>query len=504
MLDSIRKFLTLKTGKRQETGWKNWVAYVLFGAIIVVFALFGITPGRMGNGIGGVAAVVNDTSITLAEYRQRVEAIEQNARMRFDQFPEQQRRALTQQMRQSALRDLIQSEIMYQAAESRGVIASDAEVRDYIMQIPVLNEGGKFQRDRYRMLLQNYGLSAEDFERQIRKQIVMQKLEELFVGAATPSREELRRNRVLANQKVNLRYAEIPKVELGKLLTEADVQSYMKDHQADIEKYYNDNKVEFSKPERVKARHILVRVSDKRSDADAQKLAAELRKQATPKNFSELATKNSDDPGSKAKGGDLGEFEAGRMVPEFEKAAFALESGQISDPVKTNFGYHIIYVEKKTPAVTEPLDKVRTDIARKLVARSKEGDVVAHLRKVAESGNKAETEALLNKSGFKFQETGEFDLSSSMIPKLGESPVIMASLLKHGKKGGLIPQLIDNQGSYVVAEVTSWKEEPDKTPEVEGLERMVAFRKSADLRENWVEVAKSKASVEINPRLMQQ
>jgi peptidyl-prolyl cis-trans isomerase D len=504
MFENMKKYLHPKTGRGgQGFGWKNWVAYILFGAIIIVFALFGLDHNQGQSSTGGVAAVVNHESISIAKFRQRLESKEQNMRSGMDQFPEAQRRMFVQKMRKETLDELILHEVVYQAASARGVIAADGEVREYIRQIPVLQENGVFKGDRYRQFLEQMGLTAADFEREVRKQIVTQKLQELFVGSATPSREELRRNRLLANQKVSIRFAELKEAELGKMLTENDVRTFQESKKAEIEKYYNDNKVEFTKPEQVKARHILIRANDKRDDAASKKLAEDLRKQATAQNFAALATKNSDDPGSKANGGDLGEFGRGRMVPVFEDTAFKLEVGAISEVVKSDFGYHIIYVEKKSEAQTESLTDASPTIARRLLVRGQTGESAGSLRKVTESGDKRALESELARAGAKWQDSGEFDLSSSAIPKLGESPALLAAVLKQGPKGGLVPQVISHRDGFVVAEIVSWKEVPDKNTEVEGLERMVAFRKSSDLIETWSKDVEAKASVQRNTRLFQ-
>jgi peptidyl-prolyl cis-trans isomerase D len=503
MFEKLRKTLTPSKSKMgQEKTLKHYVAYVIFGAIIVVFALFGIDNSRMGDETGGVAALVNGVPISVAEYNNRVEAQERNARGRFDQFPEAQRQMLQKEMRKRALEELILTEIVYQAADKRGIIASDAEVRDYILQFPFLNENGKFQRDRYKMFLANQNMTSEDFERQIRKQIVTQKLQELFVGSATPSREELKRNRILANQKVNLRYIEIPKADMGKLISEAEVKDFEAKKKNEIEKYYNANKVEFSKPERVHARHILIAINDKRNADQAFKLATALRKEATPKNFSELAKKNSDDPGSKDSGGALPEFERGHMVPQFEKAAFSAKPGEITPPIKTDYGYHLILVDSKSPAKTETLEEAQDSIARKLLTREKEANLFARLNEAAKSGHKKELESLLSKGGGKWQETGEFDLSTPTIPKIGDNAELMNALLKSGPKGGLVKEVVENHGNILAAEIVSWKETPDKSPDVEGIDRMVAFRKSADLIEGWSKEAEAKANIHRNSQVV--
>lgn len=495
----IEKFRKVRGGLSA----KNWVAYLVFGAIITVFALWGISPDRYRGETGGVAAVVNDTTISLAEYRNRVELYEQNARSQFDRFPESQRASLQREMKRRALEELIFSEVMYQAGKKRGVVASDIEVRDRILDIAFLKENGRFQKDRYRLWLQQMGMSTVDFERQVRKDIVNQKLQDLFVGAASPAREELKRNRTLANQKVNVRYVEVNKADLAKasFVSDADVKQFLSAKKADVEKFYKDNVIEFTTNETVKARHILIKVDDKHPDAEAAKRAVQVHKEATVANFAKMAAKYSDDPGSKDKGGDLGVFERGRMVPEFEAAAFNLPAGNISDPVKSAFGYHIILVEKKTAKETKSLDAAQFEIARKLLVREKEGAIIADLKTKLKS--KTELDRVVAHAGLKWVDTGEFDLSSSTVPKLGESPELISAVLKQGRGGGLIQELLPAQGGgYLIAELVSWKEAPDTNPDVEGLERMVAYRKSADLMKTFSEDVQSKARIQRNSEII--
>jgi len=488
-----------------EVSWKGWVATILFGAIILVFALSDIGGTRGGDEGLGVAAMVNDSAISIAEYRGRVENIEQNAKGQLDQIPEAQRRMYSQQMRRQALEQLIFGELVYQAASSRGVRAADGEVRDAILQYPFLSDNGRFSKDRYRNFLASISLSSEDFEHQIRKQIVSQKVQELFVGSAAPTREELRRSRVLANQKVNIRFVELTPDDFKRpgMMEASEVQAYAAANKAQIEKYYNDNKIEFTDEERVKARHILIKKDDKRPEAEAQRMAVALKPKLTPQNFAQLAGQNSDDPGSKAKGGDLGEFSRGRMVPEFENAVFALKEGQISEPIQTSFGYHIVYVEKKLPAVTKPLSAAEGDIARKLLLQTKQGEILGKVRSMVEKGSKAEVDGWVNRTGLKWQESGEFDLASVTVPKLGNSPGVVSAVLRKGRSGGLVNQLIDNTGRHLIVDVVSWKEAPDANADVEGIERMVAYRKSNDLIESWSKQIEAVAKIQRNPRLIQ-
>lgn len=492
--------------KRGEFSWKGWVATILFGAIILVFALSDLGNRRGDDGLG-VAAMVNDSAISIADFRDSVARMEQAYKDQLSMVPAERRREATLELRQTALDQLISGELFYQEAHGRGVRASDAEVRDAILQYEFLSENGRFSRDRYRNFLANSGLSSDVFENQIRRQLVTEKLQELFVASSAPTREELKRNRILANQKVNVRFVEVTADDLKRpgLVDSGEVQSYLTANKAQIEKYYAENRIEFTTEERVKARHILIQKNDKRPEAEALRVATDLRAKVTPANFNQMVAQNSDDMPTKSKGGDLGEFARGSLFPEMEGAIFNLKPGEISAPIASPLGFHIVWLEKKLPAVTKPLAAVETDIARKFVVQSKQSEIIGKLRALVEKGSKPDVEAWLQRAGLAWKESGEFDLSTPTIPKLGNSSAVISAVLKKGRGGGLVQQLVDHGGGHVVVDVVSWKEVTDDKvkEELEGIDQMVAYQKSRSLINAWSDQMRTSASIQRNPRLLQ-
>jgi peptidyl-prolyl cis-trans isomerase C len=153
----------------------------------------------------------------------------------------------------------------------------------------------------------------------------------------------------------------------------------------DLKKYYESHEDEFKTPEMVRVRHILVKVDQSASEKDkkAAKKKAEgiLKKIRSGEDFAKLAAEVSDDPGSKQKGGELGFFPRGRMVKSFEDAAFALKPGQVSGLVTTQYGYHIIKLEERKAAGTQPFDDVKEIIRQKLVQDQTKSKVVAFIQK---------------------------------------------------------------------------------------------------------------------------
>jgi peptidyl-prolyl cis-trans isomerase C len=153
----------------------------------------------------------------------------------------------------------------------------------------------------------------------------------------------------------------------------------------DYEEYYNTHKKEFENPEMVRARHILVAVKPNATEEEkkaALKKAEDIREKATKgEDFAKLASEYSDDPGSKAKGGDLGFFTAGSMVGKFEQAAFTLKPGEISPVVETEFGYHIIKVEERKAAEQQPYDAVKEQVIAKATQAVQQERLNAFLEK---------------------------------------------------------------------------------------------------------------------------
>src|SRR5688572_23340029 len=133
MLESVRK----------PSRAKGLIAYLMFGAIILVFIGFGVAPDRLSNEATGVAAVVNHTPISLADFRERLQMIERQYQSRMDQIPNAEKQRFNMLLRQRAMEDLIEFEVLVQAARKRGIHVTDEEIRDFIVGIPNFQEDGR-------------------------------------------------------------------------------------------------------------------------------------------------------------------------------------------------------------------------------------------------------------------------------------------------------------------------------------------------------------------------
>jgi peptidyl-prolyl cis-trans isomerase D len=193
---------------------------------------------------------------------------------------------------------------------------------------------------------------------------------------------------------------------------------------ADVQRFYNDNIAQYQTPEQIRASHILLNTAGK-DEATVRKQAEDILKQARAgADFAALATKFSEDEGSKVNGGDLDYFGRGRMVPEFETAAFALQPGQISDLVKSQFGFHIIKVVDKKPAVTRTFDEVRPQIEEQLKAQRTDQQLTARATELASRiDDPSDLETVARDQGLMVTES-EFFGREDPVPGIGVAPQV--------------------------------------------------------------------------------
>jgi peptidyl-prolyl cis-trans isomerase D len=361
--------------------------------------------GLMGRYFG------TSTTITTPEVQQVAERMLQQKK-----YPEMVLPYLMPQAAQA----LIQREVLLQEANRLGLQVGDGDLRRALQTGPfaqMLFPNGQFiGEDGYANFVQNYfRTSIQDFESQIKKELEINRLEAMVTGGVTVSDQDVRDAYRQQATKIKFDYAVINSEDLRKQInpTDAELQAFFKQSAArykdaipetrkltyialnqtdvpggapavsdqQIQQYYQGHQKDYQVPEEVKVQHILIKVdkgADPKVDAAAKQKAENLLKQIKGgADFAALAKANSDDPGSKEQGGELGMIQRGVTVPEFEKAAFGLQPGQISDVIKTQFGYHIIKVEEKQTAHLKSLDEVKAQIVATLT-RQAEGDQQAN------------------------------------------------------------------------------------------------------------------------------
>jgi peptidyl-prolyl cis-trans isomerase D len=391
---------------------KKRLVQIVLLLIILPFAFFGVDSYRH-SGDTDAPATVNGTKITRQEFdsalRQQQDRMRQMLGANFDpaMFDKPD-------MKRAILDNLIAQRLLIDQARAAGLTVTDAQVAQVIAGIDAFKEGGKFDKARYVSALAEKGMTPVMFEARVKDELVGQQLREAYTqngyAANTVADKVIAINeeqRIISVAQVALQsFIDQAKVD------EAEIKNYYDQNQKDFQvpeqvrveyvkfssadlmdkadvkpedakKYYDEHQAEFSTPEQREASHILLTVAATapQAEQDAVKArASELLKQVRqhPDQFAELARKNSQDPGSAAKGGDLGLFGRGMMVKPFDDAVFAMKPGEISDLVKSDFGYHIIKLTAIKAAHISPFDDVSAGILYKL-RQQKAADSFAEL-----------------------------------------------------------------------------------------------------------------------------
>src|SRR3954453_15835359 len=194
----------------------------------------------------------------------------------------------------------------------------------------------------------------------------------------------------------------------------------------DVQRYYEDNEAQYSTPEEVRASHILLKTEGKDDAAVKKQGEGGLAKAKGGADFAELAKKFSEDDSNKDKGGDLGFFPKGQMVPEFDAVVFAMQAGQLSDVVKTQFGYHIIKMVERKPATKRTLEEVRPQIEDQLKTQRAQEEAQRTVNELAGKVTKpGDLEARAKPRGFTIGDTDFFSRTDPVVG-LGMSPAVAA------------------------------------------------------------------------------
>ncbi len=478
--------------------------FVLFGLIVFVFVFMGVFD--LSPTGSGYAARVNREIITIKDYRaaaQRMLQFYSNLMGQGRALPSEQQQAI--QMR--ALEQLISREASLQEAEEEGIRVAPEEIRDNILEIKAFQKDGRFQRSLYESLLKNNRLSVSEFEESIAKDVKLQKLQTLFENALKPTAIEVEREWSDQNTKLVVRYLKINEAAAAKSLniSKADVDRYLsvEENKKSIKDKYEVQKDRFTKPEEVRARHILVKATqgDEKSFETALEKIKAIEKRLQSEDFAKVASETSDDPGSKAKGGDLGFFTKGRMVPEFEKIAFEGEPGKISAPVRTNFGYHLIRVEEKRPEKVTPFEEAKIELAKEEVSNDVFDKQIEELNAALQNNNKTKATQIAKNLGTKWEETAEFALSVSTIPKAQIGGKALAAVSQLTKESPLTASLIKENNTFFAAELVKRIDPKTEERDLKKVSDQLKSNRFRDSFASWSEKIREKSKVEINSQL---
>lgn len=373
--------------------------FVLLLFIAPAFALFGLEGYNTASADANALAIVGDYPISQEEFdqvkRERIEEARAQSGENFDpkvfESPEINRQLLD---------TLVLQYLLQQSVQNQYLTASDKALAEDIARTPLFQVDGKFDLETYKRELAARGLTPNQHEANVRFGLARnQVLDPVLRASFFPETLKTQLDDVqLAGRVVRVKNIDLApyaaKVEITdeqiSTYYEANKAQFMAAQQADVEyvvlspdtikskievsdadiaTYYEQNKARFSTPEERRARHILMDAekegaTEAELKAAAEKVLAELK--ANPGKFAELAKQYSIDPGSAAQGGDLGFFNKGAMVPEFEQAVFSQKTGELSGLVKSQFGYHIIEVTDIRGGEVQALGEVKEQIAEEI------------------------------------------------------------------------------------------------------------------------------------------
>lgn len=389
----------LKQLREQFQNLKFILWFVVFVFVLLIFVDWG--TGRAGRGsargMEGVAAKVGSQIISEAEFLRELRSTED----RFRQMYRDQYEMFKKQLDVPAmtLQGMVDRTLLVQMADRMGIRISDKELLDKILSFQAFRrqDGAFVGTELYERILRGSQTTPEEFEASLRQELLLERLQQSLAASVVVSDSEIsaefkRRNETAAGEALFLpvdrkltemtatdaegkafydanptrfnhpdqwqvRYLLVDRSRLRRAITVSDKQ---------VEDQYNSHLQDYRSEEQVRARHILVKpvTADAAGEQAALARATQIRKEALKPgaDFAALARQYSEDEGSKPSGGDLGFFSRDRMVKEFADAAFALEPGGISEPVRSQFGYHVIKVEEHRPAGQKSLEEVREQI----------------------------------------------------------------------------------------------------------------------------------------------
>lgn len=491
----------------EKFNFKTVLALVIFGMIILTFVFSGVVSGRSGNHLGvGVAATVNGEIISLKQFQDQENRISAYySQMLGGQF---ENLIQKKQLQMEALNQLVDNSVAAQSAQDELIFATDANVREAILDMPYFKKDGVFQSDLYKGILAQNGLTTGDFEKSMRQQISIQKIRDLFEASTHVTHLEKNVDADLKQSKLNLYYLKISsdlftsqqisdstvKAELQKPEFKTKVTEYIKNHASD-----------FGTPEEVKASHILVRANEQNAEEmkKAELKAQDILKQVQTGDFATLAKKYSDDPGSKEKGGDLGFFSKEKMVPEFATAAFALSKGQVSGLVKSPFGFHIIKVTDKKAATTKNEAEAQLTAGRKILADQKTVETAKQIEEhIAKNSDKKSIEELLSKMNFKLKETGLFEIATETVPSIGVPSAFKAALELTNEKPVAKNLIKDGDSHYLIILKEMTKVASTDVKSEEKRSEMMDKQKSMSQYQYWLDHHKKSYTINKNPDLL--
>lgn len=477
--------MTMLDRMRRHKGWLKW-SLALVVLTFVVFYIPDFLTTTTGASPNETIADVEGEAITVGSFTRRYNAQVQAYR---NAYGGQMNDQLLKQLGidRQILQQLIDEEAMVAESRKQGIAVSDVEIRERILALPGFQESGKFVGEqRYRQILQiqNPPLTTTEFENSLRRALMIEKLRTALTGWMSVNDTDVVAEFRKRNEKVKLdvvpvtaeafksqvtvtdaelvpffekakdkyRIGEKRKIKYAQVNVE-QVRGTITVPEAEIAAFYQQNLSQYQTPAQVRASHILFKLEGK-DEKGVQALAADVLKKATAPgaDFAALAKQYSEDDSNNQNGGDLDYFGRGRMVAEFEQAAFGMKAGEISNLVKTAFGFHIIKVVDNKSDQTRPLAEVRTELEDQLKWQKAQAEA-ERLAKSLEATTKtpADLDKVAKERNLAVVETG-LVASDEPIQGVGAQPEISGRVF--GMKEGEVTPAMRVATGWVFATVT--------------------------------------------------
>lgn len=389
--------------QRLRAHTSGWIAKIILALLVFAFSFFGIESYFMAR-TDTSAAKVGDLEVSQQDFQNRMNDVRRRAQQQMAEVDPAVFN--TPEFKQNILNSLIDEQLLIKANEEMGITVTDEMVSEQIAMVPAFQLNGQFDADTYTAVLGQQGMTPLGFEQQIRQQIALQVLPQAIADTALVPKSEVDAYLRLRDQTRNVRYLELAEVAaVNSTVTDAEIEAWYKAHQEDfmlpeqvalnyievkasnletdvvpsdeaLRDRYEKEKTRFVVPEQRLVSHILIDVAAN-ADAEAHKKAlaeanAIKAKLDAGADFAELAQEASDDLGSKRQGGDLGWIEKGVTNAAFEEALFAMEKGEISAPVLSSEGYHIIELRDIRAGGSKPFAEVKGELTDELLSSERE------------------------------------------------------------------------------------------------------------------------------------
>lgn len=460
---------------------RSWIITILLGLIIVVFIAF-YGGSQQPTGVTSHVAEVNGESISQREFIVHYQrAVERYREMFKGSLTPELLKNLN--IKQSLLEEMIEARLVLQEARRLGLSATDEELMNAIAQVPEFHVNGRFNKERYIQLLRANRLTPAQFEEDQRKQLTIQRLLGVLADAAHVTEAEVRERYRFEQEKINLQFIRFSvRDNLSDVkITDEDVQKFYDRNKEslkeplkvqveyipysfeqfsgpvqltdkEVEDYYNSNRAtKFTTPKQAKVRYVMVRLD---AGADAkQKEAAQVRANRIVaearggKSFAELAKKESQDP-SAEKGGEIGWLNQGQLPEALDKQIFALAKGEISEPIETPVGFHIVKVEDIKEEKTLSLAEAKPVITRELKlekGKYEAAKIADRDREKAASGN--DLAKLAQENGLSLKTTRLFS-EGEVLPEIGPTQDFYKTAL--ALKAKEVSSVIEGPNAYYV------------------------------------------------------